>query len=326
MHQPQPQREPHPAPPPDYAEGEKIGVPEAPPVLDSAEARDALDCPLCKYSLRGLADVSDPRCPECGYRFTWRELLNARQNLHPYLFEHHQPGYVRSFFLTLWRGMRPAKFWSGLNAAHEVRPRALVAYCLLMTLLVALSLWVGWYLAHAGALYAANWNSWVNRFQSPMPPQPAFFRQALRYGDTDGIEAHLLFTVFAWPWLTLGALLVFRSSMNRAFVDVTHVFRCVVYSFDAFLWMFAFGVLAGLAAALGPIPERMQFARAVERYLVLGLFLALIIATYRLGQAYRRYLRFEHAWGTVILSQVLVVLTAFTFLAAFDSKIAQLFW
>ena len=326
MHQPQ--REPDPAPLPESPEEEKIGVPEAPPVLDSAEARDALDCPLCKYSLRGLANVSDPRCPECGYRFTWKELLTARQNLHPYLFEHHQPGYVRSFFLTLWRGIRPAQFWSGLNAAHEVRPRALMVYCLLVTVLVATSLWLGWYLAHAGALYANN--QYLTRSlwpgPQPLPPNPVFFRRALAYGDTDGIEAHFLLTAFAWPWLTLGALLIFRSSMHRAFVEVEHVFRCVVYSFDAFLWMFAFGLVAGLAAALGPIPERMQFARAVERYLVVGLLFALVIATYRLGQAYRRYLRFEHAWGTVILSQVLVVLAVLTFLSAFDRKITQFFW
>src|SRR5688500_14223296 len=152
--------DPHPSPLPEYREREKrsppLGVPSAPPVFDSSAARDALNCPLCNYSLRGLADAADPRCPECGYRFTWEELLVARQNLHPYLFEHHKPGNVRSFFRTLRHGMRPAKFWSGLNAAHEVRPWRLVVYCALVTTLVAAAMWGGWYLAHVGALYAYN--------------------------------------------------------------------------------------------------------------------------------------------------------------------------
>ena len=45
---------------------------------------DAL-CPLCQYNLRGL---QEPRCPECGYRFTWEEVLDPSRRLHPYLYEH----------------------------------------------------------------------------------------------------------------------------------------------------------------------------------------------------------------------------------------------
>src|SRR4051794_2250110 len=90
------------------------GLPPAPPPVDSPEARDELDCPLCGYSLRGLAAaVPDaPRCPECGYRFEWAELLVARQHRHPYLFEQHPERNARSFLRTLLGGLRPARFWS----------------------------------------------------------------------------------------------------------------------------------------------------------------------------------------------------------------------
>ncbi|HZN68319.1 MAG TPA: hypothetical protein VFB66_23740 [Tepidisphaeraceae bacterium] len=326
MHQPQ--EEPDPVPLPEHPEGEKVGVPEAPPVLDSAEARDALNCPLCKYSLRGLANVPHPRCPECGYRFTWAELLTARQNLHPYLFEHHLPGNVRSFFLTLWHGLRPATFWARLNAAHAVNATRLHVYTALVTVLLAASLWAGWYLAHAGALYANNQHLtralWAG--PQPLPPDPAFFARALDYGDFGGLKAHVLLTASTWPWLTLAALLVFRASMRRAGVGFGHVLRCVVYSFDAFAWMFAFGLLAGLAVAFGPEPARLRFIDAAQRYLVVGLFTTVGLATYRLGQSYRRYLRFDHPWATVIISQVLVVLSVATFLAAVDPAIWELFW
>src|SRR5206468_900133 len=33
-------------------------------------------CPLCEYNLRGL---SEPRCPECGYRFQWAELHSGQR-------------------------------------------------------------------------------------------------------------------------------------------------------------------------------------------------------------------------------------------------------
>src|SRR5207249_584070 len=41
-----------------------------------------LFCPLCGYNLRGL---EQPRCPECGYAFAWRQLLVETRNRHPYL-------------------------------------------------------------------------------------------------------------------------------------------------------------------------------------------------------------------------------------------------
>src|SRR5215213_8582731 len=82
-------------------------------------------CPLCDYNLRGL---SDTRCPECGYSFIWEEVLNPEILRHPYLFEHNPRRNIRSFFATLFNGLRPKRFWSSLRATHQPRPRRLVLY------------------------------------------------------------------------------------------------------------------------------------------------------------------------------------------------------
>jgi tRNA(Ile2) C34 agmatinyltransferase TiaS len=53
--------------------------PAAPPqMIDTPQVRGELDCPLCGYSLRGLSGAAEPRCPECGYAFTWQALRGAR--------------------------------------------------------------------------------------------------------------------------------------------------------------------------------------------------------------------------------------------------------
>src|SRR4051812_18016461 len=84
-----------------------------------------LRCPLCDYNLRGL---TEPRCPECGAKFDWDELRNPARRLHPYLFEHHPEGNVRSLFRTLVGGLRPGRFWKTLLPVQASRPRRLIAY------------------------------------------------------------------------------------------------------------------------------------------------------------------------------------------------------
>src|SRR5689334_19280249 len=83
---------------------------------DAAPDWDAIPeeggCPLCEYILRGL---SEPRCPECVYRFIWPELFDPALKAHPYLFEHNLRRPVRSFVRTMVGGLRPQKLWSSLR-------------------------------------------------------------------------------------------------------------------------------------------------------------------------------------------------------------------
>src|SRR5687768_5496500 len=101
--------------------------------LDTASAPDwpattePVCCPLCDYDLRGLAE---PRCPECGYRFTWPEVLDPARRVHPYLFEHYPHRSAWAFLRTLLGGLRPRRFWTGLLPAQPGRPRRIVDYWL----------------------------------------------------------------------------------------------------------------------------------------------------------------------------------------------------
>src|SRR5438105_3920894 len=83
---------------------------------------DAL-CPLCQYNLRGL---QEPRCPECGYRFTWEEVLDPSRRLHPYLYEHRPDAGPLALWNTLRGGLRPAKFWATLHPVQPSRPLRLL--------------------------------------------------------------------------------------------------------------------------------------------------------------------------------------------------------
>src|SRR5437762_8218870 len=101
-----------------------VSQPAAPPRVDD----ESLHCPLCGYDLRGLGD---PRCPECGSRFTWAELRDPARKLHPYLFEHHPERNVSSFVQTLLGGLLPWKFWSTLLPIQPSRPKRLILYAVI---------------------------------------------------------------------------------------------------------------------------------------------------------------------------------------------------
>ncbi len=95
-------------------------------------------CPLCGYELRGLPE---PRCPECGGRFEWAEVLDPKRQEHPYLFEHHPERGLWSFRRTALGALRPRRFWTSLHPAQPSRLARLLLYWLLSAvILVAASL------------------------------------------------------------------------------------------------------------------------------------------------------------------------------------------
>ena len=78
----------------------------------------AVPCPLCEYELRGLAE---PRCPECGYRFEWAEVL-APAAAPPFVFECQPRHNVTSFVATQWNGYGPRRLWRGFRPEVAIRP------------------------------------------------------------------------------------------------------------------------------------------------------------------------------------------------------------
>jgi hypothetical protein len=293
---------------------------------------------LCGYSLRGLtgtaADGSatdggaavKARCPECGYPFWWGELLRARQWHHPYLFEHHPRRNIRTFIRTVVSGMRPRRFWSSLNAGHDIRPRRLRIYWVVVSLIILISGVGGRYVAAAIAIYRLNQNmlnapaSWVIS-GSPSSSFLDELRARVEWSDLEGLIG---ITGVLWPWLSLVVLLIFQASMRRARIRPAHVLRCVVYSGDVFVWSglvaLGFGVARWLLThdAEPELEVRAQLAALTS--LALG-----AAATWRLAVAYRKYLRFDHAVATAIASGVIVLLFLVTVLSLLSEQFYMLF-
>jgi hypothetical protein len=290
-------------------------------------------CPLCDYDLRGL---TEPRCPECGYAFTWPELFDPALKAHPYLFEHNPRRPVRSFLRTMAGGLRPRRFWRSLRPTQPSRPRRLVLYWCLASVLA-----LAGFVTHALADFIprarenevdrrAELASLIKNMNRPgvlpawyvkgvaarggpramidavSPPWSnrnflARWWQVYRSGPTSNVLPVVVLYV-AWPWVTFVTLLVFNQSMRRAGVKRIHVLRCVLYCCDAGVWLVPSVVV--LVAVLGGRhadgdPLQTLFA-------ALALFAG--VTTWRLAAAYRLYLRFDRPLATALAAQLIVVL------------------
>ncbi len=295
-------------------------------------------CPMCEYNLRGL---TEPRCPECGYHFAWKDLLDARIRPHPYLFEHHPERNFKSFWRTAWGGLRPWKFWRELHPAMPSRPGRLRLYrsliilsCALAVLAIAIVAAIQLALAAKEARQTSpGAPQGLLDLQYPLPPRWAFFEWLLQLRPELFIFGMLLFLYLAWPTVTFGVLMLFGSSMRRARIKPIHVKRCIVYSFDAGLWvgiaaLIAFPIYCWIADVTLPT-NRVWTSTGLRGYeselpfqttywdesklrfmhwsnaIVAAL---LLFCLFRLTVAYRRYLRFHWPIVTVIASQLILLL------------------
>src|SRR5205823_1819790 len=96
-------------------------------------------CPLCDYNLRGL---NSPRCPECGFGFKWKEVLDLTRQKHEYLFEHHPERNFWSLWRTIVGGLWPERFWTTLHPAQPSRPWRLLIYALVIICIATLPIWL----------------------------------------------------------------------------------------------------------------------------------------------------------------------------------------
>ncbi|RIK66669.1 MAG: hypothetical protein DCC65_09005 [Planctomycetota bacterium] len=310
---------------------------EEPAAPDWSGVSEEILCPLCEYNLRGLAE---PRCPECGYRFEWPNLLDPSRRLHPYLFEHHPDRPVWSFVRTLAGGLRPGRFWRSLQPSQPVSVRRLSAYAAL--LLVACLLMGCAFVAETGyGMWRRHTQERAWEDRSLRRPQMAPYRAEVikkwgsldAYLDRDGLttpwklllraDARQKFRAdFALPvaiifWLsgTWLALSVFEISRRRAGIRRIHFLRCVTYAGDVVWWLalvlplirgalLAAEVVYGTGFQPGMLPIAMQLERLIRWVCIAGLLIFVI----RLMAAYRHYLRFPHAVAVVLSSQAISLL------------------
>jgi hypothetical protein len=297
------------------------------PSPDWESLKTNLNCPLCDYNLRGLVE---PRCPECGFQFEWRELLDTERDRHPYLFEHQPKHNIWSFWKTFWTDCRPRRFWRELNPANAVRIKRLLIYWVLANSILLVTTINSFiksgmrviqsnaqlsqlYTPVAGGQYyrfgyfrrsgssATQMYSQISAAQyhrfAPTPWSWGFFQKVVT-GSYGSYSIFLsLVVILTWPWMTLLSLLVFQASMRRARIKTGHVLRCAIYGCD-------FGLL--VAAVLLIISLYPGWPQRSDAYLLL--LICPILALYRLTFAYKRYLRFSHPFFTVLASQVMVFL------------------
>jgi len=285
-----------PALPPADGASESPPVPAAPaqPGAGWDAARGDVQCPLCEYDLRGLVE---PRCPECGYAFTWPDVTDPARRLHPYLFEHHPERNAWSFVQTLLGGLFPTEFWSTLYPTQPSRPGRLIAYWVLCTIPLFVLAMLHVWLIVTGTLWQSRLSGFANVDLARL------MHWSADYDVRAGALGILSVLCLVWSWATVAALLVFQASMRRARVRSTHVLRCVLYSADVSLWLAApVGVAMLLTWGPGGWPPRNPLD-ALSGFVATGLWMLL---TFRLFKAYQLYLRFDHALVTILASQVIL--------------------
>jgi hypothetical protein len=273
---------------------------------DAAPDWDAIDadvvCPLCGYNLRG---IMEPRCPECGYRYAWRELLEPQTHLQEYLFESRPERNVWSFFRTITADLRPARFWNSLSPTQRPSAKRLVLYWAIAAVPAVVMV-----IVHT-ALAPARWTepTWSkNTLTGTISDLVIGLLNDQSYAYYPPVQhavtALLLLGCLAWPWVTIAALLVFQQSMRQASVNRVHVLRCVVYGADVVFWI---GWLS-TAMLLNQLRTQRGFSLEPTGWLFFVLPAALAWMSWRLIVAYRQYLRFDRPVATVLAAQAIVVL------------------
>jgi hypothetical protein len=273
-----------------------------------------LACPRCGYSLRGL---TEPRCPECGFAFTGAELLDAKRDQHPWLFEHGRGRNVWTFTATFARTGFPRRFWETVTPASRVHVGRLLLYWMLSRLPIAAML-----IAPPCLFY---FGFHASPIVVPQPWSIGFLhghRPNILPANDEPARLTTAAAICAWPGLTFAALLLFRGSMSQAKVHCRDVLRAVVYGFDFGLIPIAIAIIAFWPAAdaarfrsslsVRPSPLGSCLASSRLPSQVMPVLLTLsgcgAVGICRLTAACGRYLRFDRPFLAVVSVQGIIML------------------
>lgn len=302
-----------------------------------------IHCPLCDYNLRGL---SDPRCPECGYTFTWPALRRQFRHQNTFAFDATARPGLRSLLKTMLLALFPQTFWQRLQPAHRPRAARLLTYCAVIWLPLLLVLLLDPYLREQYSRYRSECQRVETArasFAANVKSDPEVLRRVLSaYGTVEAYAQKMVPSswVSAWtclsspltylglrllclllPALTWPVLLIYQASMRKRHIRQVHVLRAFAYA-STF-------ILPGTLIAFGIIPA-IDHARSrwvvlfhpsyIDRVVAGCALVSIVLMTYPLWMAYRHYFRFPHALAVALCSQLIVFLLWLEFMALVNSS------
>ncbi len=192
-------------------------------------------CARCGYNLRMLPKA---QCPECGLGFDWESVLDKALWKSKFLFEHHwRSRPIHSWATTVYRSLRPKRFWSQVSI-HEHANAGPLWFLVLTAPLLHVGLW---WLASA----AINVAWWVRRDILP-PPNPwrsnptisyleDLLYESLRFASVYGLGGpdEWLAPLIALSGLILLTLLTIcslRQTLGKCKVRTVQVLRVAAYA------------------------------------------------------------------------------------------------
>lgn len=219
-------------------------------------------CPKCGYDQSGTIATwstqcpTQGTCPECGFEFDWFNIFNPEHNNLRWFVEHARSPFqsIRRTPSTLFRLMFPNRFWKQVQLTISLKPKALVIWYILFTLLLHTLLvlpYVMYYYLRNKSLNNWYWSHFQSRglYAYPELAFNAFFQGIFEIQSPMGANGFnatwIQFTgwpafinLFARPisfslgvnlmWLTI--LLVIPTTRKIAKIRKAHVCRAFVLS------------------------------------------------------------------------------------------------
>ena len=248
---------------------------------------------MCEYILRGL---TSPRCPECGYHFSWEEVLDPNRRDHTYLFEHHPERNFSTFLRTAFGSYGSRSFWKSLSPVMPSKPGRLTLFFMASStvFLVALAaeclgsvatvcLWSSKYWGITAGKLIRNYAMGELRLD------------VLSYG----------LPVIAWPLANGVSLLLFDITLKRRKLKRIHAMRCAIYALHPMIWL-PFLVVAYFADACEVFSTGIRAYNDLISFCLYGFGVLVSIMRLRVAMVY--YLRIPHAAATATLVAIVATL------------------
>ncbi len=259
-----------------------------------------LICRYCEYHLFGLRRT---RCPECGKRFTWAEVLTDYHGRRHGLFEYQwRRSPLRSLGATWLKALDPRSLWRliDIHSPPNVKPLTVMALAAIVVFAVLAPACVG----------ATNWlSAWICNGRETAWGTFYYLRRPLYQeivaaGSSAAVSAIVLFSI-AWCATSLASLLLFVQSMRRYKVRPGHVLR---------VWAYCVPLKTVL------LPAVFAPACAIDSYFSYPLnYVEVFAATalpgmlhvvWSLREGYKTYLHMDHSWAVAVASQMVALLAA----------------